>query len=108
MHMYDKSLENKDEEMFQQVIIGFINKQYTNQIKQAYKDYPKAFKNKYFIEKINRLSVKSDNLELVNFFLENNIELDSYPLIHHIRFYKESCPKIFNDMIKKKFLQIDC
>ena len=41
---------------------------------------------------------------MVNFFLENNIQVDSYPLTSHVIFYKESCPNIFNDMIKKKLI----
>jgi len=102
--LYDKSLEYKDEDMFKQVIIGFINKQNTKKIKQGYKDFPKIFRNEQFIEQINRLSVKYDNLEMVNFFLENNIQVDSYPLTSHVIFYKESCPNIFNDMIKKKLI----
>ena len=102
--LYDKSLEHKDENMFIQVIIGFVNKQNTEKIKQGYADFPEVFKNEWFIEQINRLSVKYDNIKLVNFLLKNNIQLESYPLTSHVIFYKDSCPNTFNNLTERKLI----
>ena len=103
-NMYKESLENRNKRQFRLAILGYLAQNNTEKIKQGYNDFPEVFDNEWLIEQLNRKTVQCDNLELVNFFLENDIQTKDYPLKFHVIFYKKSCPTIYNDFVNRNII----
>mgnify|MGYP001282746210 CR=1 FL=1 len=103
-NMYKESLENRNERQFRLAILGYLAQNNTEKIKQGYNDFPEVFDNEWLIEQLNRKTVQRDNLELANFFLENNIQNEKYPLKLYVIFYKKSCPTIYNDFVNRNII----
>tara|TARA_Y100000590_G_C14984133_1_gene737480 strand:+ start:25 stop:357 length:333 start_codon:yes stop_codon:yes gene_type:complete len=103
-NMYKESLENRNEKKFRVAIQGYSIHNNTGKIKQGYNDFPEVFENEWLIEQISKTVVQYDNLELANFFLENNIQNEKYPLKLYVIFYKKSCPTIYNDFVNRNII----
>ena len=103
-NMYKESLENRNKSDFRVVIQIYSYNNNTEMIKQGYNDFPEVFDNEWLINHISKMVVQHDNLELANFFLENDIQNEKYPLKFHVIFYKKSCPTIYNDFVNRNII----
>jgi len=103
-NVYKEYLENRNESKFRMVILGYLAQNNTEKIKQGYNDFPEVFDNEWLINHISKMVVQHDNLELANFFLENDIQNEKYPLKFHVIFYKKSCPTIYNDFVNRNII----
>jgi len=103
-NMYKESLENRNKSDFRVVIQIYSYNNNTEMIKQGYNDFPEVFDNEWLINHISKMVVQHDNLELANFFLENNIQNENCPFKSHVIFYKKSCPTIYNDLVSRNII----
>ena len=103
-NMYKESLENRNKSDFRVVIQIYSYNNNTEMIKQGYNDFPEVFDNEWLINHISKMVVQHDNLELANFFLENNIQTENCPFKSHVIFYKKSCPTIYNDFVNRNII----
>ena len=103
-NVYKEYLENRNESKFRMVILGYLAQNNTEKIKQGYNDFPEVFDNEWLINHISKMVVQHDNLELANFFLENNIQNENCPFKSHVIFYKKSCPTIYNDFVNRNII----
>jgi hypothetical protein len=103
-NMYKESLENRNKSDFRVVIQIYSYNNNTEMIKQGYNDFPEVFDNEWLINHISKMVVQHDNLELANFFLENNIQNENCPFKSHVIFYKKSCPTIYNDFVNRNII----